>query len=112
MPLPCADDCPRHDEGERPVLLDEEARDEGAEDVADGGVGVPDAEDEALLAAPEPVGHHRHHAGPARRLKKSRSKFNIIFSMSSRRMVFNYETSVRFQVTCTESSSGSKPMHL
>ena len=52
-----------------PVPLDEEAGDEGAQNVSDGGVGIPDPEDESLLAAAEPVRHHRHDAGPASGLK-------------------------------------------
>ena len=64
-----ADDGPGDDEGEGPVPLHEEAGDEGAQNVSDGGVGVPDPEDESLLAAAEPVCHHRHDAGPARGLK-------------------------------------------
>ena len=35
---------------------------------------VPDAEDEPLLALPEPVGHHSHDTGPAGRLEGSSEK--------------------------------------
>ena len=37
--------------------------------VADGGVGVPNPEDESLLAAAEPVRHDGHDAGPTRGLE-------------------------------------------
>ena len=42
-----------------------------SQNVSDGGVGVPDPEDESLLGVAEPVCHDGHDAGPARGLKDS-----------------------------------------
>ena len=61
-----------HDEGEAPVVpagREEGAGDQGAEDVAEAGVGVPQTHDEAAPALAEPVGHDGHHPGPARGLE-------------------------------------------
>ena len=52
-------------EAQSPVRVDEVAGEQGAEDVAEAGVGVPEAHDEAAPPLPEPVGHDRHHAWPA-----------------------------------------------
>lgn len=41
------------------------ARDGRTQDVAHGGVRVPDAHHQPARAVPEPAPHHRHHAGPA-----------------------------------------------
>ncbi len=51
-----------HGEGEAPAGVDIGAGDQGPEDVAQGGVRVPEAHDEAAPSFAEPVGHHGHHA--------------------------------------------------
>ena len=60
---------PGQGEALAPVGVDEVTGQEGAEDVAEAGVRVPDAHDEASLALPEPVCHDGDHAGPARGLE-------------------------------------------
>ena len=47
--------------GEAPIGVDVGPGYHGAEDVAEGGVGVPEAHDEAAAALAKPVGHHCHH---------------------------------------------------
>ena len=73
-----AHDGARHHEGEAPVVIDVGPGYQGPENVADGGVGVPDAHNEASLPLPKPVGHHRHHPRPPRGLEYPTEEMSLL----------------------------------
>ena len=58
------DDDSGHDEGQGPIVLDPNPGQNGAEDVPDGRVRVPNAENGPLFAFAEPIGHDGDDGGP------------------------------------------------
>ena len=65
-----------HDEAETPGVLDERPGQQGANDVPNRGVRVPDPKDEALFALAEPVGHDGDDTGPAAALNQAAEDLN------------------------------------
>ena len=76
-----------HGEGEAPAGVDIGAGNQGAEDVAEGGVRVPEAHDEAAPAFPKPIGHHGHHAWNKEKRGGEFFVTNSVYFLASKTMV-------------------------